>query len=100
MQCSFEKLRPIFKIWMLSALQSLSDCGYNRAIGLYHFFHIPAGKKKRSSHCNKELLNYDCMLSILFNCKIFKQEILTQTAVPMSCRYKIRHELEVNKLKL
>lgn len=57
-------------------------------------------KKKRSSHCNKELLNYDCMLSILFNCKIFKQEILTQAAVPMSCRYKIRHELEVNKLKL
>lgn len=35
------------------------------------------------------------MLSILFNCKIFKQEILTQAAVPMSCRYKIRHELEV-----
>lgn len=100
MQCSFEKLRPIFKIWMLSALQSLSDCGYNRAIGLYHFFISLLAKKKRSSHCNKELLNYDCMLSILFNCKIFKQEILTQAAVPMSCRYKIRHELEVNKLKL
>ena len=86
MQCSCGKLSPTFKIWMLSAQHSLSVCGYNRAVGLYHYF-----ISLSSPYCNVDLTKM--IVSHFLNVFMLQFKWVRKPPVRLNISLSYRHRL-------